>query len=68
MADLPAGDDAEALRELAGQCRKLAGGGSTPEVRRCFAEMATEYERKARAREVPPRRQAQERIGESDKA
>ena len=50
---LPTSDDAEALRELARQCRKLAAGGSTAEVRRCFEEMADEYERKAAALEAP---------------
>jgi|GEM_PF-5867473 len=47
--DLPTSDDLEALLELARQCRKLARGGSTAEVRRCFEEMAAEYERKAAA-------------------
>lgn len=48
--DLPI-DEAEELRELARKCRMLAGGGSTPEARQCFNEMAADYERRAALRE-----------------
>ncbi|HEY0412541.1 MAG TPA: hypothetical protein VGD66_05315 [Allosphingosinicella sp.] len=60
-------DDPTSLRSLAGQCRRLAKGVSTGDVRDSLTEMAVEYERQARSAEIredaskPPRPSAGER-------